>query len=277
MAPQPLITDNDNLPDPLAILRTEFNPMPTWLASYQPGTAFPRKEFFSSRIVYYPGSGSDGYPLQIFGKAHAAHCFVFADYTYRAVGLWEQLAHDKHPGHPIGYHTLVVTKLSENELKPHGWTPHFILPSQENRFARQQPNGGPYAIWSVMERTENLGEDHGPKRISLLHLGWEAVTAFDAFFCQRSSKLPYAILLQDHGFGGNWTIFGGEASPLWKLVIDTGKRPPAWLLVANNTNPWPGYNQVSAPNSRVGMYGHPRALYRRIKKHSPSTLRIPLI
>jgi hypothetical protein len=257
------VTPNDELPDACAALRGQSRPVPKWLANFKSGDPFPRRSFFSSRIVFYPGCGSDGYPLQIFGKAHAAHCFVFTDYIYNPIGLWNHLSQDRNPGHPTGYHTIDLRKLSQKELFPNGWNRHLDLPEDAYWAAKKPPPEGPFAFWSVMERMDGFGEDHGPKRISLLNLGWEAITAFDAFFCQGSNINPYAILLQDHGFGCNWTTFGGQESPLWHLIACTKKYSPPWLLVADNTRMWPGYHQVSNTGGRVGQYGHPRALCRR--------------
>ena len=53
-------------------------PLPDWLG--QPSPGFDRKDFFSSRTVYYPGFGNDGHPVSICARAHAAHAFVYVDY-----------------------------------------------------------------------------------------------------------------------------------------------------------------------------------------------------
>ena len=45
-------------------------PCPDWLHQLRP--TFDRSAFFSSRTVYYPGSGDDGQPVKLCAQAHAA-------------------------------------------------------------------------------------------------------------------------------------------------------------------------------------------------------------
>lgn len=44
-------------------LRQQREDLPRWLARHRPGDRFVRQQFFSSRMVYYPGSGIDGHPV----------------------------------------------------------------------------------------------------------------------------------------------------------------------------------------------------------------------
>jgi hypothetical protein len=81
--PEPIMPE---LPDPVDLLIGDSMPVPDWLTGYTPGEPFPRVDFLTSRTVYYPGSATDGHPLILFGKSHAAHCFVFVDYGYQNPG-----------------------------------------------------------------------------------------------------------------------------------------------------------------------------------------------
>ena len=36
--------------------------------------------FLASRMVYYPGSGSDGQPIRVSNQERVAHCHLYADY-----------------------------------------------------------------------------------------------------------------------------------------------------------------------------------------------------
>lgn len=248
--------------DPYSILREDSEPEPAWLFSYHLGT-FPREEFFGSRTVYYPGSGEDGHPLKLFGGTHSAHCFVFADYGQSKAYVEDQLSDAGHPGHPKGYRPREVLTLKESDLRPNGWVPHLDFAKHGlvlNSFATTRPPGGPFCLFAVLERKPAFGADHGPLRIAILALGADGIAAFDALWAQSDSgPPPYAIVLQDHGFGGNWTRFGGASSPLWRLAR---VHPPSWLLVAQNTKPWPGYTCVSSLDPG-GMHAHPRALFKR--------------
>ncbi len=249
------------LPDVLTGLRDDAEQMPSWLAHHAKGKGFPRKEIFDSRIVYYPGSATDGHPLEVFGKSSAAHCFVYADYGYPEEEIRRQLTDDNHRKHPKGYRLLDLVDLKESHLTPRGWIRHIPPPKPDSDFMNMRPRGGPFALWAVLERKEECGDDHGPKRLSILHVGADGVATFDALFCQPSGQLPYAVLLQDHGFGCNWTHFGGADSPCWQLIMGKGALRPKWLLVAEHTAPWPGYVRVSGPDAG-GMHHQNRHLYR---------------
>ncbi len=254
-------SDQRHLPSPVEVLKAEAEPTPAWLMACGPEDPFPREEFFSSRVVYYPGSGDDGHSLKIFGGSHAAHCFVFADYMQGADVYKAQLLDNGHRGHPKGYQTKVVKDLTERTLAPRGWKPHLRFDSN-HPFAKTQPKGGPFALWSLLERMEGFTDEHGPQRLALLVIGGEAVATYDALFCQVGSVAPYAVLLQDHGFGGNWTRFGGPDSPLFQLAAAHGL--PEWTFIGDTsgTAPWPSYHVVSGPD-QGGMHNVPRRLYRR--------------
>lgn len=238
---------------PHPLLCAQAEPVPQWLLDFEPGDPFPRKKFFASRILYYPGSATDGQPIRYFGQAHAVHCYVYADYGYPETEVIEQLTDHERLDHPRGYKLIECRHLQKSDITPHGWTPHLPPPPPGTQFADTRPPDGPFAQWAVLERDENRGEDHGPKRWCILHVGGDGIATFDALFCQSIQTPPYAILLQDHGYGGNYTIFGGPESPLWKLIQLTRQRPPQWILAGINTDVWPGYQlveQVIHPRER---------------------------
>lgn len=270
---------------PLEVLRADVEPMPEWLANYQAGAPFPREAFFASRILYYPGSATDGHPLAVFGRTHSVHCFVYADYGFSKADLTRQLTNPADPEHPLGYRLVSLIDAAEQELTPRGWIRHGTLQPDCNRhFTAIRPPEGPFAVFAVLEREESRGDDHGPQRLALLHVGGDGYATFDALFCQKNSRLPYAVLLQDHGFGLNWNHqgFGGE-SDLWRLAQQKDELLPKWLFVAtDNTSPWPGYREVSSPNFG-GMHNVPRSLFLRVadescsdpnpfRRHQPGTM-----
>jgi hypothetical protein len=234
--------------------------MPAWLSHFRPGDPFPRKEFFQSRVLFYPGARIDGHPIRYFGKAHAVHCFVYADFGISATDVREALS-DSNPKHPSGYRVVHLTELAEKDVFPGKWKRHPLDPPGEPKGVGGDLKSHWYYLWAVLERVEGLDEQHGPKRWALLHVGREAVETFDALFCQPRQNLPYAVLLQEHVTGGNcWEGFGGAEGPLWNLINQTGKNKlPKWLLVGeNNTEPWPGYRPVD-----YGVHPMRRGLYLR--------------
>lgn len=246
------------LPGPCEVLCDCSERLPDWLASYQPGEPFPRRAFFASRIVYYPGSRTDGHPLRVFGRSCSAHCFVYADKSAEVCDVArKELTDEADRGHPAGYRLIHMTDLTSEEVLPRDWVSHFDVPGADKTISSR-----PFACWAVLERMESVSVFHGADRLSILHVFHDAYHTFDALFCQRGRRLPYAVLLHDHGYGGNWGgyRFGAAESPLWQLVRAKGGQLPKWLLVAENTDGWPGYVRVSGPDYG-GMCNQPRCLY----------------
>jgi hypothetical protein len=49
-------------------LKNDKETIPTWLLEIKEGDKFPREDFFKSRIVFYPGSYTDGHAVKVFGS-----------------------------------------------------------------------------------------------------------------------------------------------------------------------------------------------------------------
>ncbi len=83
-------------------------------------------------------------------------------------------------------------------------------------------------------------------------------------FCQRGPLKvppPFAILLQDDGFGGNYNRFGGGHF-LERLAQYAGALP-RWLLIADNTKPWEGYRRLPLRRVVGGGNAMRRFLWKR--------------
>jgi len=239
--------------------------MPPWLASYRSGDGFDRAKFFGSRVVYYPGHGSDGHPVKVFGSTATAHCFVLVDYSYEESVLRQDLLSKKRGFK--GYRCLDLISVTEHQLTPSGWQPSVALTPREQRAADHAKKAWarpPYGLLAILEREDEFTEEHGPVRLALLFLGADGISAYDALFCSpQAPAAPFAVLLQDHGFGLDWDRFG-EGGVLARIVTTTGIKPE-WLLVAENTHLWHGYQRVEGVSSDIGgMHHSRRALYRRV-------------
>ena len=68
--------------------------------------------------------------------------------------------------------------------------------------------------------------------MAILFICADGVAAYDALFCQRKTQAPFAVVLQDHGFGGNWATFG-RGDGLEKDASTAG-RSLELLLAAKN-------------------------------------------
>lgn len=237
--------------------------IPAWLDQFRDGAPFPRQEFFGSRVVYYPGSSTDGHPVKVFGSTHSAHSFVYADYGATQSSLKAELGHPRYGFR--GYHTLARLQLLESDLTPRGWTAHAHVgevTKDRYRFAAAVA-AAPFGFLEILERDRELDDNHGARRLAILFLGADGIAAYDALFCQKlGHSLPFAVVLQDHGFGGNYDRFGRDS--LLERIARECDVVPRWLLVAKNTVPWHGFWKVpDVDGDPGGMHNHLRFLHER--------------
>lgn len=239
-------------------LRSYREAIPKWLETFRRDEVlkFPLADFFSSQILFYPGPGRDGHPIAIFNSAHAAHCFVYADYGYDRNELTSDLVDQPFRG----YHTLGRIHLSESDLTPHGWTRHV---SVDEVPASRGPPRSPFGIIEILERDAEFDDDHGASRLAVLFLFADGFATFDALFCQSNGiRPPFCTVVQDHGFGGNYDRFG-RGGLLEKLALRCGVFPQ-FLIVARNSVAWDGYNRCKGALCEPGgQHRHNRCLYQR--------------
>mgnify|MGYP001765460574 FL=1 len=238
--------------------------MPQWLDQFEGGAPFSPQQFFGSRVVYYPGSGTDGHPVQLFGSTHSAHSFVYADYGLRQADLEAELEHPRYGFR--GYHTLARRQLRKTDLVPEGWVSHINpgeIPPNVHHFA--EVVNAPFGFLEILERDSDRDDNYGAPRLAILFLGADGIATYDALFCQRhSTSAPFAVVLQDHGFGGNYDSFGRDS--LLERIATRCNVIPRWLLVADNTDPWLGFERVNnVDGDRGGMHNQLRFLYERQK------------
>lgn len=217
-------------------LKTDVEQMPSWIENFHSASTFSIVDFFDHRIVFYPGSGHDGHAVELFAESHCAHTFIYADYMLGEKEITNQIDDEKNGFK--GYRTIVRKQLQMHDLTPQGWVPH-MPPVQYNDWVKM---AAPYGFLEILEREEKFDANHGAKRIAILFLGADAIATFDALFCQRRNRGPFAILLQDHGFGGGYTSYG-EQGNLRKLARKFNIKP-TYLLTALNTAVWNGYEAV---------------------------------
>lgn len=231
-------------------------PQPDWLAEFRPGDGFDPR-FFESRTVYYPGSGFDGQPVALFNSTRAAHCFIYVDYGVERNALERELDDVRHGF--AGYHQIDRVEVQKSDLAPNGWTAH-VRPRNESRSA-WDANAAPFAFLEILERDAGTPEAHGARRIAILFLFADGIAAYDAMFCQVGShRPPYAVILRDHGWGGNYDRFG--AGGLMEDLIDECGVRPDWLLVDKNTGAWRGYVQIPGVDGQErGIHGGVRYLF----------------
>lgn len=241
---------------------------PEWLTRYEVEDDCPYQDFLSSRVVYYPGNGTDGQPIQLFSSTHSAHCFVYADYGLSQQFLESELDHKEKNFR--GYHTLDRIHVSIRKLfSVHSkFSYHYFKREvygypKRNLFSKGFNGISPYGFIEILERNHDYSDEHGPERLAILFLGLDGIASYAALFCQRGSiSPPFAVVLQQHGFSGNYDTF--ERGGLLEHIVATSGVYPSWLLVARGTESWKGFSQVQDVYAVIGgMYASRRYLYSR--------------
>ncbi len=218
--------------------------IPEWLREFQPGKSRPLVDLIKSRIVYYPGSGIDGDPVEVFGASHSAHCFVYADYLLPK----DELTKELHAHGFRGYNILDEVSFSKSEVTSAiSWRRHFLSEEDLRTAAkgtaemRSCTHPEPYALMVVLERKLNFGDDHGPDRLAMLFLGADGIATYEAIFANGNVPQFFGFLLQDHGFGGNYDRFGRGG--LLEKIMNASKVYPHFILTEYDS-PYDGYAKV---------------------------------
>ncbi len=237
--------------------------MPAWLSQFNNTTRIQWEDFFNSRVVYYPGSGFDGEAVRLFASTQSAHCFIYADYIVSQAILCETL--DQPNGAFTGYKTLARIHLTEQEILTRYWVQHLYLTSRESvsyGFAEEMQRA-PFAFLEVLERKPEFDDSFGAERIAILFVGGDGVATYDALFCQKDSKPLFALVLQDHGFGANYTRFG-KGGLLHEIAASCEKLPQYLWIDPRDTQPWDGYEKIQNLSfSTGGMHGNRRYLFEK--------------
>lgn len=245
-------------------LQSIQEPTPDWLKKFTPPGQMVWDDFFSSRVVYYPGWGSDGEAIRLFASSKSAHCFVYVDYATEEYLLEYEL--DREGGALRGYQSIARVHLSPHEILSKYKVPHFDMEQLKSMqyLIDKKMLRVPFAFLEVLERKPEFDESFGADRIAVLFIGSDGVAAYDALFCQANSKALFALVLQDHGFGGNYTTFGKNG--YMHDIAKKCKSYPEYLWVGTNTHAWDDYHQIeNLTFSTGGMHKNERYLFKRNK------------
>ena len=203
------------------------HPTPKWLLELTPSDIRrgpgPWLMHLVEDALIYPGAGVDGSPVrQCNGVIHS---FIFPDYMVSKDEILGELTRTRRTGTGFAHHRLV--ELVEFDAGPlvamaH---PEFICHG-ENSFCTEGTDG----VWAVYESRRP-----GPReRFSFLFMGTEAIQTMAALFPRRP---PRALVVQEHGFGGNcWHSFSEkihELSQHWDetpevLILGSDAGPREW-------------------------------------------------
>ncbi|MCE9614887.1 MAG: hypothetical protein K8T26_11460 [Lentisphaerae bacterium] len=196
-------------------------------------------------VLYYPGAGTDSGPFRLFAGAAGVATIVYADYmTTRndAEAFFAQIA---------GEATVQIEGMKPGDFGAEAWDDFW--PNNPASRSHATPDGA-FALQARFSAVPG-----GPP-IRFIYLATEAIQTFTILV--RARIKPTVVVLQDHGFGCNWDRFGKDGQ-LWKAAKGT-KALPELLLVAENTDSWDGYIQLTEYAPCGGqMHAHSRALFRR--------------
>ena len=228
--------------------RTE---MPQWLDEYD-GNRVDIAAIRNTACVFYPGSGNDGQPIHTFNAGHAAYLYIYADYGVEKQVIESKL--DSFKGYKvIGRHDLALGKLVP------AWNPYVSM-TQEMAEGIRRNRVAPYCFIAIFERLSTFSNEHGAKRFAVIFIGGDGIATYDALFGNKNMVAPLAVVLQDHGFGGNYNGFG-RGSLLEEVVIKSNVYPRLLLVGTVCTDEWHGFYPLKAPGVLGGMYLEKRQLF----------------
>jgi len=239
----------------------EKSDVPKWLKLYKKGQAFNAKEFFSEKTVFYPGSGTDGHAVALFGGSHAAHSFIYADDGIKAENIIEELKSTTNGFQ--GYDLFEIFELKEKDIVPYGWRPTLAYDNLKNKIQKMSSFArANFAFLTILERKPLFDDRHGPQRLAILFLGADGIATYDAIYCQPDSyQSPFALLIEDYGFGGNYDSFGKNG--LLEMTANSAKIFPKYILTNSIDRLWPAYMSLDLEPSVGGMHGYHRELYKK--------------
>lgn len=174
-----------------------------------------------NQVMFYPGAGTDHGPLVFFAERFGFDRFVFADYGLDRADVLSFMS-------DIPGWSLVpgsVRDLAPKDFDAQEWADFWHPDCDVNR------QGQSFACECQLR-------DRAGRVVLLRYLGVDAFGCYQALLKSKDWQ-PAAVTLQDHGFGGNWSRFGGE-SPMFQST-SSARFLPDTLLVAANTEPWTGY------------------------------------
>lgn len=253
----------------LPFLEPYAAPTPRWLRDLDPATIargpLPWLDRLAAGALAYPGADLDGSPVrQLNGVLHS---YIFMDYMTRPADLEAELTRPRATGTGFAHHRLVGRA---------GFDPAPVLArapgSARHPAAPRWATQAPWGLWAVYEdtRPERRGE-----RFSFLFLGTEAHEAMAALFPRRG---PAAVVVQEHGFGGN--CHPSHAEPI--LELSRRWERPAELLITGD-HPWilpwaPRLTEIGSDLARESMHRNLR-VFRLVRDADgePGAVRFPVL
>ncbi|MEI7526190.1 MAG: hypothetical protein WCJ95_17730 [Mariniphaga sp.] len=172
---------------------------------------------------YYPSCRFDGGIIKHYSKY--IQSFIYCDYAIVEDDLIKQLDTFS------GYKLLGDRSVKKMELFPLGWQvripAHFDFDIDHyNKF--KDGFEKPFQHWAVYERLDEFNDNHGPKKFSLLYIGREAVSTYQALYWANRKTAKVVAIIQSSGL--NWTDFTDKNGPLAWVVLQNKYGTPETIF-----------------------------------------------
>ena len=231
---------------------------PAWIGRYLSGEHISFKDIMSSRVGYYPGSGTDGTLIMVGNQSHSVHSFLYVDYDLGRNELNEQIDNIR------GYHKIGQIEWSEVDLLPNGQYPldrDLPNPSIDPMFFVNTEEQA-YCFSVFFERDNNKDDSWGAEHFVVTFLFADGIATYYQLFVKEYNKAPWLFLLQDHGLGGNYDCFGRGG--LLDAIINKSELYPDLVICGANTKIWRDYLKIEMVLPVYGgMHNNRRDLYER--------------
>lgn len=233
--------------------------IPYWLANYKEGVDVTFDTVMGSRVGYYPGSGYDGNLVDVANRAHCVHSYLYVDYIVKK----EEIIDRMNEGSFRGYHTIGRLEWTEQDMTPDGQYPITVnYRLQEDPMCFVERSVEPYCFTEILERDPDKDDEWGAERFAITFLFADGIATYFQLFVKKFLKAPWLFLLQDHGTGCNYDMFGKRG--LLDAIIRESNIRPNYVICASNTYIWDGYSRVeNAKETRGGMHHRERYLYKK--------------
>ena len=221
------------------VFLNEQQEMPTWLKNYKMGKKININSILKNRLVYYPGSFVDIHPVIVFNELNSVHTYLYVDYGHKKEDIIAAMKNEVCE-RLYTYDIYDVCEFNINDIEFEENTPHFFPNDKELELINSFSQKEEYGLLFVFER--NVSDEKMPERFAIIYLCSDGITFYDKFF--QNHKSLYALVIQDHGFGGNYNSFGARGA-MYKIAKSINVFPK-YILCATNSKLWNGYREVYA-------------------------------
>lgn len=207
-------------------------------------------DFFKGRTVYYPGCGFDNHAITVFAESRSCHCFLYSDYLLDVGSVSDLLSSDKFIP---GYKSISIIPVDKSSFDS-------CLRINDRKTSNYSKDFS--GVLCIFDRLCVNDFNFGAERIAVLFLIDDGIELYRDVYCIADGiRPPFAALIQDHGFGGNYSKFGRRGK-LCDIALEY-KVFPDFLLVGGVNNVWPYYSNMCFDFVIGGCHNSERLLFIR--------------